>query len=167
MRGLALCDNPRPLCGRKICHKMPFCCENHLWCFLLPKKYLRILARPDLIGQLRSKADPQVMIICSCHRNTHTASGISLLSQVSHSCLRYFTPTSGISLLSQVSHSCLRYFTPTSGISLLPLVSHSCLRCLIPASGISLLPRVFYSYLRYLICSSGMSLLPQGVKKNF
>ena len=35
--------------------------------FIVAKNYLRIFARPDLIGKLRSKAAPQVMVACCKH----------------------------------------------------------------------------------------------------
>ena len=50
---------------------MPFCCENQLRCFFVAKKYLRILARQDLIEKLRSEAVPQVMIACLTHYTLH------------------------------------------------------------------------------------------------
>ena len=44
----------------KISNKMAICPENHLQCFFVAKKYLRIFARLDMIGKLSSEAAPQV-----------------------------------------------------------------------------------------------------------
>ena len=56
--------------NQQISHKLTFCRENNLQCFFVAKKYLRIFARPDLIGKLRSEAAPQIKIAWSEHRSS-------------------------------------------------------------------------------------------------
>ena len=65
---------------------MAICCENHLQCFFVAKKYLRIFARPDLIGKLRSEAAPQVNI--ACYTGTPETLELTYIAQRFTNCIK-------------------------------------------------------------------------------